>query len=100
MIMTYNKSKKNYYRNGDVPRIKATVSIGDTCTWSLEGKSVVAKAHSNSVELLSSEELVASFSSAEAYKLGRKVFRGEEDKDSNQAQWGKMLCSAAEYAAL
>lgn len=96
-IMTY---KKSYYKNGDVPRIKADVSIGDTCTWSLEGKKIVAKAHSNGVELFSSEELVASFSSSEAYKLGRMVFRGEEDKDTIHAQWGKMLCSAAEYAAM
>lgn len=93
------KSKKNYYRNGDVPRVNPTSVDGDVHKWIYDGKTLVAQKGAHNVELYEGDEIISVFSSPNAYKLGRNVYRMENDKDTAQAQWGKMLCSAAEHAA-
>lgn len=94
------KTKKTYYRNGDVPRAQPTTTDNDVHAWEFDGKTIIAEKGSGSVELHERDEIVSTFTSAEAYKLGRHIYRGEGNKESSHSQWGKMLCSAAEHAAL
>lgn len=94
-----NKNTKTYYRNGDVPRAQPTSTDGDVRQWHHEGKTIVAQKGSHNVEVYAGDEIVSVLSSYDAYKLGRHVYHTENNKDTPQAQWGKMLCSAAEHAA-
>lgn len=93
------QGKKTYYGKGDVPRIPAHSVSNTQRSWTTGNKTLVASSSTYSVELYESGDILATFSSRRAYSLGRDLYKSQEDKDSLEAQWGQMLCSAAEYAA-
>ena len=91
--------KKSYYRNGDVPRIPAHSISDGKRSWSNNDKTLIARSSTRNVEFYNKGDIQATLTSAKAYELGRDLYHKQEDKSSDTALWGQMLCSAAEYAA-
>lgn len=92
-------AKKTYYRNGDVPRIPAHAIADGYRIWNNGSKKLIARSSTRNVELYDGGSIVATLTSAKTYELGRDLYHKQDDKSSDTALWGQMLCSAAEYAA-